>query len=649
MTLDGKRSTVGNTPERHDSKRWGWLMSLAPAVRLACARHLSSAWRLTLAVPLMLALLAATSPLHAAADGAAATPAAAQKVLRYAFPVAETGFDPVQISDLYSATIAAHIFESPLTYDYLARPVKLKLQTAAEMPEVAPDFKTFTVRIKPGIYFADDPAFNGQKRELVAADYVYALKRVFDPRWKSPGYPGLADEQILGLDELRQKAVKERKPFDYDTEVPGLRTLDRYTYRITLGKPSPRFVSNFTGTAAVAREVVEKYGDKIMEHPVGTGPYVLAEWQRSSRMVLKRNPNFREVRYDAEPPADDPVAQEIAKQLAGKRLPMIDRVEVSVVEESQPRWLAFLNAEHDLIERLPAEFSNIAIPNNQLAPNLASRGIRMGRTPGSDISFTYFNMQDPLVGGYTPEKVALRRAIALAYDTGTEIRQVRRNQAVPAESTLPPATFGFDPKWKSEMSLYDPARAKALLDLYGYVDRDGDGFRDQPDGKPLTLVYSTSPDQTSRQLNELWKKYMNAAGIRIEFKIGKWPEQLKAARAGKVMMWGLGQTAGSPDADGFLALAYGPQKGEGNLAYFDLPAFNTLYDRQTVMTDSPERLAVMQDASRLLVAYMPMKVHAHRIATDLTFPWVIGFQRHPFMREFWRYLDIDAERAAARK
>ena len=595
----------------------------------------------------MVAVLCAGGVVATTASAQVAAPA--QKVFRYAFPVAETGFDPVQISDLYSATIISNIIESPLTYDYLARPVKLKLQTAAEMPEVSADFKTYTVKIRPGIYFADDPAFKGKKRELVAADYVFSLKRIFDPRWKSPAYASLADEKVIGLEALREKALKDRTPFDYDTEIEGLRTLDRYTYRITLGKASPRFINNFTGTGALAREVVEAYGDKIMEHPVGTGPYLLAEWQRSSRMVLTRNPNFREQFYEAEPPADDPVAQALYARMKGKRLPMIDRVEVSVVQESQPRWLAFLNAEHDMIERLPAEFSNLAIPNNRIAPNLAARGIGMVRTPGSDIAFTYFNMQDPLVGGYTPEKVALRRAIALAYDTQTEIRLVRRNQAVPAESTLPPMTFGFDPKWKSEMSLYDPARAKALLDLYGYVDSNGDGWRDLPDGKPLTLIYSTSPDQTSRQLNELWKKYMDAINIKVEFKIGQWPEQLKAARAGKIMMWGLGQSASSPDADGFLGLAYGPQKGEGNLAYFDLPAFNKLYDQQTVLGDTPERLALMQEASKLLVAYMPMKVHAHRIATDLTFPWVIGYQRHPFMREFWRYLDIDAPRAAARK
>lgn len=602
--------------------------------------------------------LAPASTAHAASSAAASTPAEttavqpAQKVLRYAFPAAETGFDPAQISDLYSATIISNIIEAPLTYDYLARPVKLVPLTAAEMPQVSADFKTYTVKIRPGIYFADDPAFKGKKRELVAADYVYSLKRIFDPRWKSPSYPGFSDEQVLGLEALRKKALDTRQPFDYDTEIEGLRTLDRYTFRVTLGKSSPRFITNFSSAVsagALAREVVEAYGDKIMEHPVGTGPYVLSEWQRSSRMVLTRNPNFRMQVYDAQPPADDPAAQAIFQRLKGRRLPMIDRVEISVIEESQPRWLAFLNQEHDMLDRLPAEFANLAIPNNRLAPNLAARGIQMVRAPLPDITYSYFNMQDPVVGGYTPEKVALRRAIALAYDTAAEIRLVRRNQAVPAESTLPPMTFGYDPHWKSEMSLYDPARAQALLDLYGYLDRDGDGWRDLPDGRPLTLVYSTSADQTSRQLNELWKKYMDAVHIKIEFKIGQWPEQLKAARAGKVMMWGLGQSAGSPDADGFLAMGYGPRKGEDNLEFFDLPAFNQLYDAQTVLGDTPERLALMQQASKLLVAYMPMKVHVHRIATDLTYPWVIGYQRHPFMREFWRYIDIDAAQAAARK
>jgi ABC-type transport system substrate-binding protein len=566
------------------------------------------------------------------------------KVLRYAFPAAESGFDPAQISDLYSATIVSHIFESLLTYDYLARPAQLKPQTAASMPEVSSDFKTFTVRVRPGIYFANDDAFNGQSRELTAADYVYALKRLTDPRWKSPSYTALAQEKIIGLDRLRAQALKDRKPFDYDTEIPGLRAINRYTLRITLAKPSPRFLLNLADpatTGAVAREVVEKYGDSVAEHPVGTGPFKLAGWQRSSRIVLERNLQFREEVFQANPSPSDVSGQAIHRRMQGKKLPLLDRVEISIIEEPQPRWLAFLNAEHDLIERLPDEFSTLAIPQNQLAPHLAKRGVQLFRSAQSDIYFTYFNMTNPVVGGYTPEKIALRRAISLAFDTRTEIRQARRNQAVPAQSTLPPGTFGFDAKWRSEMSLFDLARAKALLDLFGYIDRDGDGWRDLPDGQPLRLLMSTTPDQQARQRDELWKKFMAAVGIKINFHVAQWPEHLKAARTGKHMMWNLGSTAGSPDADGFLQEAYGPQKGEANLSFFDLPAFNQLYEAQTQMGDTPQRLAIMQKASELLVAYMPIKVHGHRMANDLAFPWVHGYKRHPFRRDFWRYIDID--------
>jgi ABC-type transport system substrate-binding protein len=227
-------------------------------------------------------------------------------------------------------------------------------------------------------------------------------------------------------------------------------------------------------------------------------------------------------------------------------------------------------------------------------------------------------------------------------DVDREIRLVRRGQAVPAQSPVAPGTWGYDPAFKSEMSEHNLARAKALLDLYGYVDKDGDGWRERPDGQPLKLEYATSPDQTSRQLSELWKKNMDALGLRIEFQVAKWPEQLKASRAGKLMMWGVGWSAGQPDADTFLALGYGPNKGQANHARFDLKAFNELYERQRMLPDGPERQALLDQAKRIMIAYMPYKVHVHRITTDLWHPWVLGFDRNLFVRDFWKYLDIDA-------
>ena len=573
-------------------------------------------------------------------------PAAEPKVLRYAFRIAESGFDPAQINDLYSRTVASNIFEAPFAFEFLARPVRVRPNTAAALPEVSADQTTFTVRIRPGITFDDDPAFNGVRRELTAQDYVYSIKRHYDPRWKSPNLYILENSRILGLSELRQQSIKNNQPFDYDREAEGLRVLDRYTFRVRLGAPNPRFVYNLADGSflgAVAREVVEAYGDRIMERPVGTGPFRLAQWKRSSRMMLERNPNYRNEFYDEEPPAGDPQAQEIARRLKGRKLPMIDRVEVYIVDENQPRWLAFLNAEHDLIEEVPTDFANIALPNNQLAPNLRKRDIRMVRYPRADVSVSYFGMENPVVGGYTPEKVALRRAIALAVDLDQEIRLVRKSQAVPAQSPVAPGVWGYDPDFRSEMSEFDRAKAKALLDMYGYVDRDGDGWREQPDGGELRLEYSTQPDQNSRQLIELWKKNMDAIGLRIDFRTAKWPENLKASRTGKLMMWGVGWSAAAPDGDTFLALGYGPNRGQANHARFDLPAFNKLYEAQRVLPNGPERLALMTGAKKLMIAYMPYKIHVHRVFTDLAHPWVIGYHRNVFMREFWKYVDIDLD------
>jgi ABC-type transport system substrate-binding protein len=395
---------------------------------------------------------------------------------------------------------------------------------------------------------------------------------------------------------------------------------------------------------AVAREVVEKYGDKIMEHPVGTGPFKLDQWTRSSKISFVKNPNFREEFYEAEPPANDAQSQEIYRQMKGKRIPIVDKVEISIIDEVQPRWLSFLGNEHDFLMYLPQQFANQAIPNNKLAPHLAKKGIRIERYSPPELTFSYFNMDNPTVGGNAVDKVALRRAIALGYNTEEEIRLPRRNQAIAAQGVIPPNTWGYDPQFKSEMSDYNPARAKALLDMYGYVDKDGDGWRDLPDGKPLLLEYATSPSAADRELNEVWKKSMTALGIQIVFKTAKWPENLKAARAGKLMMWGLGNSASSPDGGSFLEFGFGPQKFEGNLAGFLNADYDKLYRQQVVMADGPERLAIMQQMVKILVAYMPYKFNTHRIRTDVIQPWLLGYRRHPTSRAFWRYVDIDTSK-----
>lgn len=589
----------------------------------------------------------------ALAAGVSALPARAQGsadgTLRVAFPVPETGFDPVQSQDLYSGTVNAHIFEAPYEYDPLARPAKLRPNTAAEMPQMSDDFRTLTIRIRPGIFFADDAAFKGRRRELVAADYVYAWKRLYDPRWKSQNLHLVEGLKLLGLDELRRAALKERKPFDYDREVEGLRALDRYTLQLRFADPAPRFFQQLTAAqpfGAVAREVVEAYGDAIVEHPVGTGPYRLASWRRSSRIVLERNPGFRDKRYEAEAPADEPALVAEAARLAGRSLPMIDRVEISIIEESQPRWLAFMQGELDYLA-VPIDMQDLAAPGGVLAPHLARRRVRLARTPMADITVTYFNMDHPMVGGYDAPKVALRRAVSLGFDGEDYIRQLYKGQAIGCQSPFVPNTFGYDPRFVTELSRFDRSRAKALLDLYGYVDRNGDGWREQPDGSPLELEIASSPTQLDRRQNELWKRYLDGIGIRARFNVAQWPELLKQSLAGKLMMWGFGWQTSQPDSDVFFGFAYSGHIEQTNDARFRLPAYDALYEKSRRLPDGSERLAALREGARLLAAYMPYKFHLHRVQNDLAQPWLSGFARHPFTTRMWDTLALDADARAA--
>ncbi len=595
---------------------------------------------------------AVASALPGLARAAAARAAGGQRVLRYAFPVAESTFDPAALTDVYSRAVTAHVFESLYSYDHLARPPRIVPLTALGMPDVSADYRTWTVRIQPGIFFADDPAFRGQPRELVAQDFVYAYLRCADPAVKSPMWSNVDALTFSGLAARRREAIDGKKPFDHDRPLDGLRAPDRHTLQLRTDEPRPRLIESLAiagwfGTP-VAREVVEFYGDKIGEHPVGTGPFRLAQWRRSSFIALDRNPAYRLRLWDSQPAADDAEGQAIAAQLRGRRLPLLDRVEISIIEEQQPRWLSFLNGESDFIDRVPPEFIDVAMPGGRVAPNLAKRGIQGRRVLQPDIAMTLYNMDDPVVGGYAPHQVALRRALNLGVDVEREIRLVRKGLAVPAQSPVLPYTSGYDPAFKSENSQYSPARANALLDLYGYTDRNRDGWRELPDGQPLVLSFATQPDQASRAANELWQKNMRAIGVRMEFKTAKWPENLRAARAGKLQIWSVGSSATTGDGQDMLRRYHGRQAGQQNLSRFALKEFDAVYEQLAALPDGPARDALFDRAKRLAVAWAPYKLHVHRYAADMMYPWMTGYRRPPYWSEWWHMVDVDpAQRAAA--
>ena len=590
---------------------------------------------------LALALLLPGAALHAA-DPAPAHAFATPKVLRLALASRENNLDPAQVSDVISAALVASIFDGPLTYDHLARPAKLRPNTAVALPEVHDKHTRFVFRIRPGIHFSDHPAFKGQPRELVAEDYVYSIKRYYDPATRSPTLFHYENAGLLGLSELRKQAIDSKGKFDYDAPVEGLRALDRYSFEIRLSRPAPRLpyvLASGALSGALAREVVELDPSTIGERPVGTGPFKVGAWKRGARIVLEKNPVHRRT-YDAEPNADDAAGQALAAKLRGRALPMLDRVEITIVEEAQPRWLSFLNRQIDMVA-LPNEFVNLAAPNGKAAPFLAKQGATLHQEVAVSTWYTYFAMTHPVVGGYEPHKVALRRAIALAYDSEREIRLLRRGQALPPQTILPPGIPGYEPMLRTEMSQYSLARAKALLDLYGYVDKNGDGWRDLPDGQPLVLEHRAETTQLSRENQQLWQKALISVGIRSQFSVKQWQENIKASRAGQLMMWSTGWVAAVPDASYFIDVMYGKNKGMSNHSRLDLPELNALHERQRAMPDGPERFALVQQALKLGVAYMPMKATAHPINSWMSHAGVIGYVPHPFIRDYWRFMDME--------
>ena len=580
-------------------------------------------------------LAAAALALALAQPAAAADPA---KVIRDVFPVAETGFDPQAVHDLYSGTVVQALFETLYTYDYLARPAKVVPLAADGMPQVSDNGRTYVVRLKKGIHFAPDPAFGGAKRELTAEDYAYALKRLADPRIRSP-WAFLVEGKFEGLDEMVEEAKKGGK-FDYDRKLAGIQAVDRHTLRLRLKATDYNlpYVLAHEPTSAVAREVVEKYAGpdgRVMANPVGTGPYRLEQWVRSSKIVLTANPSYRGFTWNFA--SSDPADAKLVAAMKGKRMPQVGRVEIAIIEEDQSRLLAFQNGELDIMN-LEGPLAPNVLDGDRLKPEFAKKGVQLSRIVDPEISYIYWNLQDPVVGGLAKEKVALRRALAMSYPVHEDIKVLRNGQAVEARYPIPEGVAGHQPNWQPSIK-YDPAGANALLDKFGY--RKGpDGYRTLPDGKPLAVRHSSRPDTAARQQDELVKKAYDAIGVRVEIHKEKFPELLKLEKQCKLTSRAAAWIADYPDGDNFMQLLYGPNVFQSNNACAKIPEYDKLYEQSIRMPPGPARDKLYQDMTRIVEAYAPWRLTISRYRNQLVQPRVQGYRRHPVIHSYWQYLDV---------
>lgn len=540
------------------------------------------------------------------------------------------GMDPAYTDDNISCAEVAKVYEGLLTYHYLKRPYELTPNLAAAMPTVSDDGLVYTFKIQQGVKFHDNACFPGGKgRELIAEDFVYSIKRIADPKVQSTGFY-LLDGRIKGLNAWREKHID--KPVDYNESVEGLQALDQYTLQFTLTKPFPQFLYVLARhfCFAVPQEAVQHYGPEFLNHPVGTGPFIIEEFKPQAReIVYHKNPNFRAKLFPAE-------ASEEFKHLladAGKPLPLVDKIVVHIIPEEQPRWLKFQKGQIDYIQVPKDEFAEAITPAKGLSPAMQQKEIQLHHGPSLSTYFIAFNHLNPLFR----DNLKLRRALSLAYDRQSLNKLFYHGMSLVAQSIIPPGLAGYRSDYVNPYGIYDLARAKQLLAEAGY-----------PGGKDLpAITLDTSNSTTHRQLAEHFARCMEKLGIKIEVITNPWPALLKKVSQSKsTMLHTMGWTPAYPDAEHMLQLLYGPNQAPGsNGSNFDDATYNALYEQISAMSDSPARTRLYEKMNQLAAEKVPLIYMVHRSDHVLHHNWLQNYVLSDFdYHGQEQYLNVDMDK-----
>ena len=555
-----------------------------------------------------------------------------ESVLNLAVSAEVKGMDPIYSNDRYSSNEVARVYEGLLEYHYLKRPYTLKPNLAEAMPTVSADGLTYTFKIKKGVMFHDDAAFpSGKGRELVAEDFVYSIKRLADPKLQGLGF-WLLEGKVVGLDEWRKK-YSELPKTDYSESVAGLQALDKYTLQFKLKKSFPQFLYSLAMpfTFAVAKEVVEKYGKEFLNHPVGTGPFVLPVFTQSNKITYTKNPNFREKKYPCEGDANLKAAGFMAD--CGKLLPLVDKLIVNIIVQSQPRWLNFQKGKVEYIS-VPKDNFDTAIPDaKNLDPKFVEKGVRLSVSPSLDVTYTAFNHDKKLFNN-----TKLRQAMSLAYNVDESNKLFYNNTAMPAQSVVPPGIAGFIPNYKNPYRGNGKAeqieQAKKLLAEAGY-----------PNGEGLPeITYDCPSSTTSRQTGEYFKKQMAQIGVKIKVITNPWPELQKKITNRNVDLYGIAWGADYPDAENFLQLLFGPNRSPGaNGSGYSNPEFDKLFKVASILQDSPKRTSMYETMYKMAAEEVPWIYGVHRQSYVVKHSWIKNYVPSDFNHGHVQYWDVNLQ------
>lgn len=567
-------------------------------------------------------------------------PAEARKVVYGALGEDPRTLDPAQASDTLSGGVLAQMYEALYEYHYLKRPYELRPALADGMPEVSEDGLTYTIRVKKGVRFQDAPCFEqtgGKGREVTAEDFIYQIKRLADPANRPSGW-WLFEGKVAGLDEFHGEAVRRAaggEPMDYAMAVEGLKALDSHTLRICLKErfPQLRYALAMSYTAAVPHEAVDYYGEDFVNSPVGTGPFRLKEWSKRWRLILERNPTYREDLYPSEGAPGD--AQAGLLDAAGTRLPIADEVYYTIMYESQPAWIYFKQGYLGVSGLGKDNFDEAISPDKELRPEFEEKGVRLMKQHDADVYYVGFNARDSVMG--TNKK--LRQAMSLAFDTEWRIENLYRGQAISAQGPIPPGIFGYEPDFRNPYKQYDVQKAREMLAEAGYPG----GLN--ADGQRLELDYEIGrPGPAAIQHAQAFAHDMEQIGIKINIHTNTWSEFLNKAHEGRLGLFALGWILDYPDPENFLQLLFGPNSPPGpNNTWYESPEYDALFDEMKAMENTPERLAIIRRMRDIVVEDAIWIPVVHSVDYILVHRWIRNYKPHGITGGYLKYRDVDVE------
>jgi len=557
--------------------------------------------------------------------------------------------DPVRGSTTYDNMACSQVYETLLEYKYLVRPEVIKspddvLQPLllAEMPRISADGLTYHFTLKPGVRFVDDPVFpGGRGRDVTSGDVIYSWKRLADDSNQPKGW-WLFEDQVQGFDDYRKAqnaAAMSGGKFDYDAPVSGLKIISSSEFEVTLTRPVRQFIYKLAmfQTSVVCREAVETYGREIGKRPVGTGPFMLDLWEPGKRLNLKRNPTYHESYYPSE--CDDDLRAEGYAKAAGTRLPIPDRIEFTMFVQDEPMWLEF-DAGKIAYTEVPAEYFEKAFNKrtHKLRPSFADRGIVAHSKLLLDFIFDGFNMDDRVIGGYTPERRALRQAICLALDY-QEISDTFYNGInLVFDGPIPPGLDGYPKDGKAPKNFRGPNldRARDLLAKAGYP-----GGKDAS-GNQLTIEYYTSRGGNNAEQTEMRKRQLSEIGVKLDARLVDFSELIEKINIKACQMFSFAWASDYPDGENNLALFYGPYEAPGSNSYnYKQADYDEMYLKAQVMPPGPERTAHYEKMRDRIIEDAPYAGSMARTRFYLVNPWAKNLKPSEDFHTWFKYLDVD--------